>query len=205
MTPQLLALPFLLLLLVFLLLVQATTTKAFVLPPSTFPARLVPFPISLRGLPPLLPLERRSSSSSSTRTCSRTRRRALMGNGQHNDGDQDPQQQGQGQLLDELERQLKGSVPPTVYVQETKQGKMRIPLPEVRASIHGWIDWWDRRLGSKWMCGIHCLIDWVQRPDRWMDQQPDRWIVHSLTQLDRSHRSQHFPPPRGPEPSAHHL
>jgi len=41
-----------------------------------------------------------------------------------------PQQQQQLNPLDELERNLKGVVP-TVYVTETPQGRMKIPLPPV--------------------------------------------------------------------------
>ena len=50
------------------------------------------------------------------------------------DNGEDGQQQGQEQQqlknpLEELEQQLKGPEPPTVYVQQTPQGRMRIPLP----------------------------------------------------------------------------
>lgn len=113
------------LLLFFLLLLPAAT--AFLLLP---PLPNTPSPSPWRVLPAPKPSVLPSPALHQPPPACRTRR---FMSGDQGDGDQKQEKPpGRPNPFDELERQLKGAEPPTVYVQQTKEGRMRIPLPPVR-------------------------------------------------------------------------
>lgn len=117
--------------LLLVLLVASPLAGAFLLLPSSPTPRL---PVSLsKQLKPLsLPSTPLPPATWDAAACRRRRKgRPAARFVEEGDGSQTKQAQ-QLNPLDELERQLKGQEPPTVYVQQTPQGKMRIPLPPVR-------------------------------------------------------------------------